>query len=273
MTMAHTLRVLIADDELLARQRLEDMCATVPGIEIVAQVASGAAAIAAIREYGPDLVLLDVQMPEGTGLQVVQAIGPAAMPVTIFITAHDKYAVAAFESAAIDYLLKPFSEERFIAALQRARQTLLMRSAEGVLASDFRKALAVLENVAPPQVMEKKAPEYLKRIAIQSLGQVKVIRVEDVDFIGASGVYSEIHSGGKTYLLRESMQSLETKLDPKQFFRAHRSVIVQFDCVDTLLRQAGSDYTLCLKNGVKVTVSRARVKALEHWMGVPTHDL
>jgi two-component system LytT family response regulator len=188
------------------------------------------------------------------------------MPLTIFVTAYDQFALRAFDSAAIDYLLKPFSDERFEMALARARELVSMRSSAGMVAR-LRSALG--------EAMERTSPgvsplpdAYLERIAVESPGLVRVVPVGDIDYISASGVYAELHVAGKVFVVRERMQQLEERLHPRQFFRVHRSAIVQLDRIDLLMRHAGGDYTLKLKNGAQLSVSRSRIRQLEAWMGV-----
>jgi two-component system LytT family response regulator len=258
-----TIRVLIVDDEVLARQRIEDLLHAEDGFEIVAQASTGESAIQSIREWKPDLVFLDVQMPGKTGLDVVREIGPGSMPPTIFVTAFDQHALAAFDLAAVDYLVKPFDDERFEQALHRARRMIELEQV-GRLSEQL---VALLQRSGPAP----RAPtqtEYLERIAVEMKGQVRVVPVKQVDYIVASGPYAELHVGDKRYVIRERMQTLEERLDPARFFRIHRSAIVRLDLVETLLRNPGGDYAVQLKGGVKLKVSRSRFEALEQRMGV-----
>jgi two-component system LytT family response regulator len=257
-----SLRVLVVDDEALARQRLEDLLRADPHIEIVGTAENGDAAVNSIRSLRPDLVFLDVQMPGKTGFEVVREVGAENMPLTIFVTAYDQYALRAFEVAAIDYLVKPFDDERFEQALQRARRMIELEDV-GRLSEQLR---AVLQGEG--QTVARKT-SYLERIAVEMRGQVRVVPVEQIDYIAASGPYAEIHVGDKTYLIRERMQTLEERLDPARFFRVHRSAIVRLDQIETLLRDPGGDYTVRLKSGAQLSVSRSRVEPLELWMGVP----
>jgi two-component system, LytTR family, response regulator len=271
---AHTLRVLIADDEMLARQRLEDLLRQESGVEIVGTADNGSSAVEAIRRLKPDLVFLDVQMPGMTGIEVVRAIGPQSMPATIFVTAYDRYALEAFEVAAVDYLVKPFDDERFEQAFGRARR--LVELAEvGRLSEQLRTLLraqdtpASLEPAAAGLPASPARPPYIERIAVEMRGQVRVVPAESIDYITASGPYAEIHVGEKTYVIRERMQTLEERLDPNRFFRIHRSVIVRLERIEALLREAGGDYAVQLKSGARLSVSRNRVEPLEQWMGLP----
>jgi two-component system LytT family response regulator len=229
--VADKLRVLIVDDELLARQRIEDLLAKDESIELAGTAATGDEAVDAIRNLKPDLVFLDVQMPGKSGLDVVDAIGDE-MPPVIFTTAYDRFAAKAFDVAAVDYLVKPFDDDRFAEALRRARKD-------------------------PPK------REYLERIPVEMRGQMRVVPVELIDAITASGPYAELHVGERTFAIRERMQTLEERLDPSIFFRIHRSAIVRLDRVDTLLRASGGDYAVRLKNGTELSVSRSRREELE----------
>jgi len=242
-----TLRALIVDDELLARQRIEDLLAKEERVKIVGTASDGNAAVEAIRTLKPDLVFLDVQMPGRTGLEVAEAIGAEEMPATIFTTAYDQFAIKAFEVAALDYLVKPFDDERFAQALRRARKS--------------------VEHDHEPAPAGPK-PEYLERIAVESRGQVRVVPVSRIDYITASGPYAELHVGERTFAIRERMQLLEERLDPAVFFRIHRSAIVRLDRVDTLLHAAGGDYAVRLKDGTELSVSRGRREELEARLGV-----
>ena len=261
------LRVLIVDDEPLARQRVEDMVRHEPDTEVVGSADSGPTAVEAIRRLRPDLVFLDVQMPGKTGLDVVREVGAEAMPATIFVTAYDQYALKAFELAAVDYLVKPFDDERFEQAFRRARRMVELQEV-GRLS---QRLLAVLQGGSgiPPAARAGAAgPQYLERIAVEMRGQVRVVPVKQIDFITASGPYAELHVGDKRYVIRERMQTLEERLDPARFFRIHRSAIVRLDLVETLLRNPGGDYAVQLKGGVRLKVSRSRFEELEKRMGL-----
>lgn len=262
------LRILIIDDESLAREHIKELLQTIPSITIAGEADNGLAAVKAIQELEPDVVFLDVQMPGINGIEVLRQIGADRMPVTVFVTAYDHYAISAFELAAVDYLLKPFDDERFEKAVLRARSLHEMRQPNET-EIHFRKALEYLSTTHPELNKQHAATEYLTRIAIESRGQVRMVLTAEIDYITASGVYAELHVGEKTHVVRERMQTLEAKLDPKVFFRTHRSIIVQLNRIDVLLRQAGGDYNLRLKNGATLPVSRSRIEELEHWMGVP----
>ena len=263
MTPAKPLRVLVADDERLARQRLEDLLAGEENIEIVARTDNGLTTISAIRELEPDLVFLDIQMPGKTGLDVVREIGADAMPPVIFTTAYD-HAVAAFDLAAIDYLIKPFDDERFEKAFRRARKMIELNQVSK-LSEELR---ALLSEGGGNREGGSGKREYLERIAVEMRGQVRIVPVKQIDYLIASGPYAELYVGDKRYLIRERMQALEERLDPARFFRIHRSAIVRLDLIETLIRNPGGDYAVHLKGGVKLKVSRSRFEKLEQQMGM-----
>jgi two-component system, LytTR family, response regulator len=265
------LRVLIVDDEALGRQRVEDLLRHEEGVDIVGFADNGDSAIEAIRNLKPDLVFLDVQMPRRTGLEVVRDVGPDNMPPTIFVTAYDRYALDAFDVAAVDYLVKPFDDERFEQAFQRARKMIGLTEL-GKLSDQLRTVLNGTNpnaaSAAPASLSNSVATGYLERIAVEMRGQVRVVPVVTIEYIAASGPYAEIHVGDRTYIIRERMQTLEERLDPTHFFRIHRSVIVRLDQIETLLREAGGDYAVQLRCGARLSVSRNRVEPLEKWMGL-----
>ena len=268
---ARPLRVLVVDDEPLGRRRVLDLLEDAAGVEVVGSAADGAAAVEAIRSARPDLVFLDVQMPRMSGLDVVQAVGPEEMPATIFVTAYDQYALQAFDSAAVDYLVKPFKDDRFEEALRRARRRIESESRERL----HERLLTLLQS-GPPSLFEppplpdgsgKPREKYLERIAVQMRGKMRVVPVAQIDYVTASGQYVELHVGTHRYIIRESMQHLEERLDPEHFVRVHRSAIVRLSLVDTLLRSEGSDYQVQLKGGVRLPVGRSRRETLERRLG------
>jgi two-component system LytT family response regulator len=242
--------------ELLAREA---------GVEVVGTADNGVAAIEAIGAQRPDLVFLDVQMPGKTGLDVVREIGVDAMPATIFVTAFDQYALRAFDLAALDYLVKPFDDERFEQAFQRARRLAELRD----LGKLRERLLAVLHDAGGESTARPAdSSAYLERIAVEMRGKVRVVPVDQIDYITASGPYAELHTGDRTHLIRETMQTLEERLDPRQFIRIHRSAIVRLPLVETMLRGAGGDYEVQLKGGLRLPVSRSRREELERRLGV-----
>lgn len=276
-------RVLIVDDEALGRLRVRDLVRCESDVEVVGEAADGEAAVTAIRELKPDLVFLDVQMPKTSGLDVVREIGAERMPMTIFVTAFDRYALDAFNVAAIDYLVKPFDDERFEDAFRRARRRLSLEGLDRARA----QLLAMLQESESPTKptinpgaasgassggASAKSVQYLERIAVEMHGQVKPIPVAQIDYISAAGPYAELHVGDKRYVIREAMQTLEDRLDPNRFMRVHRSVIVRLDLVEALHRGGGGDYELQMKGGVRLRVSRSRREGLERWLGIAPRE-
>lgn len=276
----HPVRVLIVDDEPLARRRVAELLRDESNVAVIGQASSGAEAVAAIRADAPDVVFLDVQMSDGTGLDVVREIGAEAMPVTVFVTAYDEYALRAFDAAAIDYLVKPFDDERFEQAFRRARRAVEL-GAVSRLSGKLIAALQVVQagagggSAAAADVGDRVAAPatptntpYLERFAVETRGQVRVVPVSKVLYITASGPYAEIHTAERTHLIREQMQVLEERLDPDKFFRVHRSAIVRFELIEGLTRNASGDYTVQLKGGLTLKVSRSRSDELEQRMGL-----
>ena len=278
------IRVLLVDDEPLARQRVEDLLRAEEGVEIVASVDNGAAAVDAVRTLHPDLVFLDVQMPGKTGLDVVREIGADEMPATIFVTAYDRYALQAFDLAAVDYLVKPFDDERFEQAFRRARRHVeleemgeLRERLLAVLDGGSRApastavpgagdgAASAASSLPPPA---RGGSPYLERIAVEMRGKVRVVPVSQIEYITASGPYVELHTSERAYLIREAIHTLEARLDPDRFLRIHRSIIVRVDLIDTFHRGAGGDYEVQLKSGARLRVSRSRREELERRLGV-----
>ena len=258
------LRILIVDDEPLGRERVAALLRKEPDVEIVGMLGDGVSAVAAIRSLAPDLVFLDVQMPGMTGLEVVRAIGATKVPTTVFVTAYDKHAVAAFDLAATDYLVKPFDDERFEQAFQRARRMTRLEEASKLR----ERLLAVLQEAGGQSPLKTptgagSGARHLERIPVESRGKTRFIPVSEIDYILASGPYAELVVGDRKHLIREAMQNLEDQLDPARFFRVHRSAIVQLDRVDALLKAGGGDCEVQLRSGVKIRVSRSRREELE----------
>ena len=257
------LRVLVVDDEPPGMKRLVRLLAEEPNVELVGTAENGAEAIEAIRSLRPDLVFLDIQMPGRTGLEVVQEIGPERMPATIFVTAYDQHALRAFDLAAVDYLVKPYDDERFEQAFRRARRMVEMEGRNRVL-DDL---VAVLQGGAPLSSPAKEPVRYLERIAVQMKGKITVVPVAQIDYITASGVYAELHVGSQRHIVRETIQSLEEQLDPDRFLRVHRSAIVRVELVDALFRAPSGDYEVQLKGGVLLRVGRSRRDIVQRRLG------
>lgn len=267
MDSSAPLRVLVVDDEPLASARITASLSDTEEIEVVGVANSGEQAVKWIQRHAPDIVFLDIQMPGMTGFDVIREVGAKNMPVIIFVTAYDQYAVRAFELAAVDYLLKPFEDDRLEEALQRAKSWLTFKQSSE-RETRLVQALEMLGANAPEVSTRNPATGFIDRIAVDSRSHLRVVLVQQIDYITASGVYAEIHVGDKQYIIRESMQSLEERLDPSRFLRIHRSIIVQLDRIDVLMRQTGGDYTIRLKDGTQLSVSRYRIEELEKWMGI-----
>ena len=246
------LRSLIVDDEVLARQGLRSLLARDPDVVEVHEANNGRQAVEAIRAHRPDLIFLDVQMPEMDGFDVIEEVGLESMPAVVFVTAHDQHAIRAFEISAIDYLLKPVTAARFGQALARAKTHL------GSPQTGQRQIMALLEAMASP-------PRHLKRLAVRAPGKTSFVNVGEVDWIAAAENYVELHVGEATHLLHVRMNALEKSLDPRLFLRIHRSLIVNIGRIVELHAADHGEFVVVLKDGVRLQSSRsyhARVKAL-----------
>ena len=235
------LRVLIVDDEPLARRGLRARLRAMADVEIVGECDSGAAAVAAIEEQEPDLVLLDVQMPEVDGFAVIDAVGADKMPLTIFVTAYDAHAIRAFDVNALDYLLKPIDSERFAIAVDRARQRLAETN-------------AVSKGDALTRVL---ADTNAGRIVLRDGSRVLLFDQRDIDWLSADGDYVRVHVKGRNYLVRHTMNAMESRLDPQQFARVHRSTIVNVSRVAEIRRRGERDFHVVLTDGTRIRMSRA----------------
>ena len=238
-------RVLIVDDEPLARERLADLLAQEPDIEIAGQCADGLCALERIRQERPDLVFLDVQMPELDGFGVVASLEESQRPLVVFVTAYDQYALRAFEVHAVDYLLKPFDTARFKTALQRALERLNRPDRD-----DIGRRLSALIGELRPEARP------IERLAVKGDGRVVFLKLDDLDWAEAADNYVSLHAGAETHLLRETMASLETRLPPARFIRISRSVIVNIDRIKELQPMFHGEYVVILRNGARLTLSR-----------------
>ena len=247
-----TIRVVVVDDEPLVRLGLRRTLQEIPGVELVADCRQGLEALKVIRKEKPDLLLLDVQMPGLTGFDVVDALEDAERPAVIFVTAFDEYAVRAFEIQAVDYLLKPFDDERVARAIGRARQRL---KSDRASAGDADLAgLVSLSN--------DKAP-YLERLLVRDRSRTEVIAVSEVEWFEAADNYVRLHLAARRELVRETLSALESRLDPARFRRVHRSAMVNLARVRALKVEQSGDGTLTLQSGAQVPVSRTYRKDLE----------
>jgi two-component system LytT family response regulator len=250
------IRAVIVDDEPLARRRIRSLLAEAGDVEVAAECANGKEAIQAIEASPPDLLFLDIQMPELDGFDVLQAIGVGHVPVVIFVTAYDQFALRAFEAHALDYLLKPFDDERFEAALQRARERI--RQQQG---GDLdRRLRALLEEARGDR-------GYLQRLAVPTGQRSVFIRTEQIDWIEAERNYIRLHVTGRTYLLRENLSGIESALDPATFCRIHRSTIVNIDRIQAVESPLRGEYLVVLHDGTKLTSGRSYRGNLHALMG------
>ncbi len=254
--MTAPIRVAIIDDEPLAREALRLVLASDPEVVVVGDCI-GVDAPALIERARVELVFLDVEMPELDGFEVLAALRPGALPVTVFVTAHDAYAVRAFEVHAIDYLLKPFDDARLFTALARAKQRLARHGA-----SAGHEILALLDERA-----QRTTP--VERFLVRARGKVVVIRAEDIDWIEATDYYATLHVGDEAHLLRETMTDLEGSLDARRFVRVHRGAIINVDRVREVHPQFRGDCTLVLADGTQVKLSRTRRTEFERLFGMP----
>jgi two-component system, LytTR family, response regulator len=245
------IRVLIVDDEPWARRRIATLLKGESDIDVVGECSDGADAICKISELSPDIVFLDVQMPDVSGFEVIEALDSDRMPLVVFATAYDKYAVQAFDAHALDYLLKPFDEERFCKALNRARRDL---QHEG---TSQQTLISLLDRLREG---------YLQRLVVKSGARIVFLKAAEIDWFEAAGNYVAIHVGRETHLLRTTMNVLEPKLDPQQFIRIQRSAIVNLDRIKALLPWKGGEQILMLKDGTELTLGRMFRRKLEGFL-------
>ena len=245
MTNARRIRALVVDDEPLAREMIREMLQDDSEVEIVAECANGHEAVEAVTSSRPDLVFLDIQMPELGGFEVLESLDPQATPYIIFVTAYDQYAVRAFEVHAFDYLLKPFDHERFDAAWQRVKEQIKVDQNS----ERDSHILQLLEEL-------KTGPRHLERLVIKNGGRVFFLNVQDVYCIESEGNYVRVYDNQKGYLLRETISSLEEQLDPKLFRRIHRSAIVKIDRIKEMQPWFHGEYRVIMENGKQLTLSR-----------------
>ena len=262
MTSTHNrkIKAIIVDDEPPARRNLRALLKAVPDIELVKECGNGRDAVSYIRALEPDLVFLDVQMPEIDGFEVLEQLTGQPLPVIIFVTAYDQYALKAFEVSALDYLLKPFDDARFHKALAGAR-----RQIEQQDASELGRKLLTL--MGTREVRPDGPPRYLTRLMVKTAGRVIFIRIEEIDWIEAYDNYLRLHVAGRAHLLRQTMNELESALNPEQFARIHRSTIVNLDRVKELHPHFNGEHLVILQDGTELKLSRSRREWLEQWLG------
>src|SRR6185295_414215 len=258
-THSRKIKTIIVDDEPPARRNLRALLKPAADIDLVKECGNGRDAVEYIRALEPDLVFLDVQMPEMNGFEVLEQLSGQPLPVIIFVTAYDRYALKAFEVSALDYLLKPFDDARFHKALAQARQQIEQQDASEL----GRKFLSLM---GTRDVKPGATPRYLTQLMIKTAGRVLFIRAEEIDWIEAYDNYLRLHVGGKAHLLRQTMNELEAGLNPDQFARIHRSTIVNLDRVKEL-HPHFNEHVVILRDGTELKLSRTRKEWLEQWMG------
>jgi two-component system LytT family response regulator len=266
---ASTLSVIIVDDESAARARLRRLLSDEPDVEVVSECETGKDAVNAILEYSPDLVFLDIEMPELNGFDVLRSLPEETVPEFVFVTAFNSYALEAFAVDALDYLLKPFDAERFQITMRRARERLHGRGDQGELLTAIREMSEIQREIraAVSQLPEAGGaparPTYLERIAVKSDGRVFFVRVEEVDYIESAANYVKIRVGTESHLIRERLGDLAARLDPAHFARIHRSTIVNLDKIKEIQPWFSGDALVILRGGQKLRLSRMFRSSLE----------
>ena len=258
--MSAKIRTLIVDDEPLARERIRQLLHKEPDIEILGECADGRDAVAAIDKYKPDLVFLDVQMPELDGFGVLDQLERRVMPAIVFVTAYDQFALRAFEVHALDYLLKPFDSGRFKKALERARERIQRLPADDL----SRRISELLADLKP-------APKQ-NRLAIKSGGKVLVLKIDDIDWVEAADNYVNLHIGNESHLHRETMAALEARFPAEKFMRISRSTMVNIERIKELQPMFHGEYSVILRNGTRLTLSRGYREKLNQLLGREQKD-
>ena len=249
-------RVLIADDEPAARRGVRQLLAAFPEFIVVGECRDGREVLSSLDSLAPDMVFLDVQMPELNGLEVIAEVGAERMPLTVFVTAYDQHAIRAFEANALDYLLKPFSDERFEATMARVSIRMDERSVR-----EFGRSILRLISAGPA------ADVPLDRLVVKSAGSTRFVRAADIDWIEAAGVYANLHVGGKELLYRAALSELAERLDPLRFVRIHRSAIVNIESILHLEPISHGEFEVILKDGSRSRISRSYRAQLEKRLG------
>jgi len=254
-------RTIIADDEHLARKKLRLLLGSEPGVQVIAECQDGQQTIDAVKAHKPDLLLIDIRMPDLDGFQVLGRVAPDEMPVVVFTTAYDQFAIRAFEAHALDYLLKPFDGERLHHAIERARAELL-KSHNRDLTS---RILDLLAKNAEPKIKSSRQAD--DRMVIRAGGKVVFLDVKEIDWIEAAANYVKLNVGKDSYLLREGIGSISERLDPDRFVRIHRSVIVNVRKIKELQPCESGEYIAVLKNGKELSCSRGYRTQLQRLIG------
>lgn len=270
--METKIRAILVDDEPLANRGMRIRLEEFAEIEIVGECANGREAVREIKSKSPDLVFLDIQMPGLDGFGVVRALIGAPAPLIIFVTAYDKYAIDAFEANALDYLVKPVDEERLKDAIHRAREAIRQRSAAN-RESKLVELLASLSDEDRDQIKElikdpawSQKERYSERLSFRDGAKVVMLDADDIDWIDAAGDYMCIHAGGKTHIIRETMKTLQQRLDPSRFQRIHRSAIVNVKKVKELHPHSNGEYFVILENGSELKLSRSYKEVVQRFL-------
>ena len=250
-------RTIIADDEQLARQKLRFLLDSEPEVEVVAECHNGEQTLSAIRTCHPDLLLLDIQMPDLDGFQVLSEVSPADMPVVIFTSAYDQYAIRAFEAHALDYLLKPFDQDRLHQALERARFELWK-------AKDREITNRILELLSRVDSKKQPEPEFDSRLVIKTKGRIVFLNLDEIDWVEASANYVRLNVGKESYLFRETISRISARLNPNRFIRIHRSVIVNAGKIKELIPVNSGEYIVVLISGKELSCSRGYRANVQH---------
>lgn len=258
--MIPTIRTIIADDEHLARKKLRMLLASEPGVQVVAECQDGQQTVVALQAHKPDLLLIDIRMPVLDGFQVLGKLAPDEMPVVVFTTAYDQFAIRAFEADALDYLLKPFEAERLHHAIERARAELLKSHNRDLT----NRILEVLAKNAEPKMESRRVDD---RMVIRTGGKVVFLDVKEIDWIEAAANYVKLNVGKDSYLLREGIGSISNRLDPDRFVRIHRSAIVNVRKIKELQPCESGEYIAVLKNGKELSCSRGYRTQLQQLIG------
>jgi two-component system, LytTR family, response regulator len=248
--------VMVADDEAPARQRVVDLLRRDSKVAAIIEASDGLSAVETIQNRRPDLVFLDVQMPELNGLEVIAEVGAERMPLTVFVTAYDEHAIRAFEANALDYLLKPFSDQRFEATMARVSTRMDERSLR-----EFGQRILRMASASPTRNLP------LDRLVVKSGGTTRFVRAADIDWIEAAGVYANLHIGGKELLYRAALNELAKRLDPVRFVRVHRSAIVNIESILHLEPISHGEFEVILKDGSRLRISRTYRGQLEERLG------
>jgi two-component system LytT family response regulator len=247
------IRTLVVDDEPIARARVVSLLKQEEDIEVVGECANGQQAVSAIESTSPDLLFLDIHMPEVNGLDLARTIQSSGAPAVVFVTAYDEYALRAFEVHALDFLLKPFSAERFRSALGHAREHVTQRRKIGS---------------SPPSPQDRDSARR-NRLMIKSSGRIHFVRMGDIDWCEAQGNYVRVHVGHQEHLVRDTMSHLESELDPQQFVRIHRSTIVNVDRIQEMQSSFNGEYVVLLRTGTRLTLSRGYRDSIQARLGKP----